>query len=493
MKRIAFASLIAFSLSACASPDNEPLETAVQRPSHILLPEAQRQMAEHNLAGLSIAVFENYQLVHTQTFGMKEAGFADQIGEQTAFSTASFAKPVTALLAVLLEQDGAIDLDAPIAKYLKRWRLPQSDTPGAADVTMRQLLSHMGGTSQHGFADFYEGDNIPTLVDSLEGRLPRYNKPIEFLYEPGTNWQYSGGGYVIVQVAIEDVTGRRLSDLVEQRILKPLDMRQSTMLQPDEPGFLSDVAKVHDAKGTQIRTGLPITPQIAASGLWSTPTDLAKFAIAIQKGLAGETGPVVTSEIAAELTSIVTYDHVGGMAMPFFRGFGFGSTDWFRHDGSNTGVNIDVLASMDGGYGFVLMGNGDDDSTAPIFAKLRREIIAQMDWGDRNRPSEVPISSKLLQAVQGEYPGLLYDLGLPYKVEADREKLWIASPFFTQFLGKDRSEMQHLGDGLFAIADYPNQLRFNFGQSGAVESVTLSRPGHPDSLITRQVGADETD
>ena len=80
------------------------------------------------------------------------------------------------------------------------------------------------------------------------------------------------------------------------------------------------------------------------------------------------------------MTDIISLEYVGGMGTPFFRGFGLGNTEWFRHDGSNTGVNSDLFASMDGGYGLVLMGNGDDDNTGPVFADLRREIIGAMGW-----------------------------------------------------------------------------------------------------------------
>lgn len=435
-------------------------------------------MAEHDLAGLSVAVFDDYSIIETRTFGLKSRRSSTPIDTTTAFSTASIAKPVTALLCLVLDADGEIDIDAPIADYLESWQLPESSKyPAAARATWRQLLMHTAGTTQHGFADFYDGDIIPSLIDSLEGRTPRYDKPIEFLFPPGSDWQYSGGGYVVVQLALEDHFDRPLRDLARERIFSPLGLDNTTMAQPGEPGFPLNVALVHDESGAVIRTGLPITPQVSASGMWSTPSDLATFAQAIQRALAGETVGPISPAIAQALTDVVSLEHVGGMGTPFFRGFGFGNTDWFRHDGSNTGVNSDLMASMTGGYGVVLMGNGDDANTGPVFAMLRREIIEGLQWNVRHRVNEEPISPELAGAVTGRYRGLLYDLGLEYRIEAADGELWIASEFFTQFLGRDRSRMRHLGDGEFAIDDYPNRLKFHLDRTGRVARLTLRRPG----------------
>ncbi|MFL9839567.1 serine hydrolase [Sphingomonas sp. ST-64] len=443
-------------------------------------------MAEHKLTGLSIAVFDRYRIVAVRSFGSKAVGTDAPIRDTTAFSTASISKPVTALLALMLEAEGRLDLDAPVATYLRRWRLPDSPYPASARITLRQLLTHRAGTSQHGFADYYEGDRIPTLVDSLEGRIPRYDKPIAFLFAPGTDWKYSGGGYVIAQMAIEDRTGRPLAALAAEKVFGPLGMRHTSMIQPGEPGFARDVALVHDEQGRIIRTGLPITPQVSASGMWSTPTDLARFAIAIQRALMGSHDGPVTPAMARALTGIVSLKPVGGMAMPFFRGFGLGRTDWFRHDGSNTGVNSDLFGAMTGGYGFVLMGNGDDANTGPVFAMLRGAIIDTMRWG-ATPPPDRPIDPALARALPGTYKGLLYDLGLDYRIEEQDGALWIASDFFTQFLGRDASRMRHLGGGTFAIDDYPNRLRFHRGADGRIVQVTIDRPGSGADPVTRPV------
>ena len=445
-------------------------------------------MAAHRLEGLSVAVFDDYGRIETQVHGSTSAG-GEALTPATAFSTASISKPVTALLCLILAEEGVIDLDAPISASLKRWNLPESDQPGAAAVSWRHLLTHTAGTSQHGFADFYQGDTIPTLVDSLEGRLPRYDKPIEFLFAPGSDWKYSGGGYVIVQMALEDTLARPLHELAQERIFVPLGMTHTTMVQPGEPGFPADAARVHDSEGAIIRDGLPITPQVAASGMWSTPHDLAVFALAFQRALRGETQGPVTPAIARQMTDIISLEYVGGMGTPFFRGFGFGNTDWIRHDGSNTGVNSDLFAAMEGGYGFVLMGNGDDDNTVPVFAEARRRIIENRGWAERHQVAEVPLTALQRSTLPGAYKGLLYDLGLNYRIELREGRLVVVSEFFSQFLGRDWSAMRHIGGNRFRIDDYPNELLFTYDARGDLTQVILSRPDSEVAPYRREVGA----
>nr|WP_255536516.1 serine hydrolase domain-containing protein [Pacificimonas pallii] len=445
-------------------------------------------MERSKLNGISVAVFDDYRIVDLHTQGVKSIDTGAAIDERTAFSTASISKVTTALLCLMLARDGVIDLDVPISGYLKSWKLPKSDKPGAAEVTWRQLLTHTAGTSQHGFADFYEGDAVPSLIDSLEGRLPRYDKPIEFLFAPGTNWKYSGGGYVILQLALEDHLGKSLEDLVRERIFAPLGMIDTTMVQPGSEGFLGNAALVHDKDGAVIRTGLPITPQISASGMWSTPTDMAKFMIAFQRALDGREDGVITPSLAREMTDIISLRYVGGMGTPFFRGMGFGNTDWFRHDGSNTGVNVEMLASMKGGYGVVIMGNGDDPNTNPVFATLRRGIIDKMGWRHRQPLDKQPLEPALRDTLVGSYKGLLYNMGFDYRIEQVDGELWIASEFFQHFLGIDRSRMHHLGNDVFAVEDFPNRLRFERSADGTVANVHIFRAGDDSAPVVRSIG-----
>jgi len=266
-----------------------------------------QKMQKHNLHGMSVAVFENYKIVWTHQWGIKAADSKDKIDANTSFSTASTSKAIVAILCGILEEKGLIDLDAPISTYLKRWKLPQSEFTIDIAPSWMHFLSHTAGTTQGGFADFYEGDKIPTIVQSLQGELlPRYNKEIAFQFTPGSNWEYSGGGYVIIQMALEDYFQKPLADLVNKYVFKPLNLGNTTMKQPNEVGFLNNVAKVHNAKGEIIKTGLPITPQVAPSGMWSNPTDLAIIAIEMQNALQNKNNTIISQKVAKRITKVMS-------------------------------------------------------------------------------------------------------------------------------------------------------------------------------------------
>lgn len=306
------------------------------------------QLEKYKLPGFSLVVFEDYKIVYSNQWGVKSMDSKEKIDENTAFSTASISKPVMALLCHILEEKGLIKLDEPIDKYLKRWHLPKSKFTENNSPTWKPFFNHTAGTSQGGFADYYEGDAIPTIKQSLLGQIPGYDKEIEFLFIPGTNFEYSGGGYVIVQMALEDTLHKSIAELAQEHIFSPLGMKNTTMIQPNEKGFPSNVALVHDKDGKVIRTGLPITPQVGPSGMWSTPTDLAKLSIEIQNALRNKDNKVISHEVARKVTEVTALKNaVGGWSYGWQKSFAYNNYDWFSCNGSNTGVGGECSCNHD--------------------------------------------------------------------------------------------------------------------------------------------------
>lgn len=436
----------------------------------------EQQLEEHNLAGFSLVVFENYEVVYSSQFGVKSTTSKENLDENTAFSTASIAKPITALVCHILEEKGLINLDDPIDNYLKRWHLPKSQFTENNNPTWKQFLSHTAGTSQHGFADFYVGDTIPTIKQSLLGQLPRYDKEIEFLFTPGESWKYSGGGYVIVQMALEDTLKKSMAALAEEHIFAPLGLENTTMIQPNENGFLTNVALVHDENNEVIKTGLPITPQVGPSGLWSTPTDLAKITIEIQNALRNKNNKVISHNVAKKMTEVTALkDAVGGWGYTGQMSFGFDNYDWFLCNGSNTGVGGDIFATKSDGNGFAWLANGEKPNRFPVIYPTLTKLLTLMDWGKKipeEQVQEIPISLK--EKLIGTYNDFLYGVGLEPKIVEKNNRLYVESPFFQRFKGRNENELIYLKNGLFNIVDYPNTLKFNFSD-GKPSSVILTR------------------
>ena len=424
-------------------------------------------MKEMGLPSLSVAVVDNYEIVWSQHWGIKDTETKEPIDELTAYSTASIAKPITAVLLAVLEEKGMINLSRPVNDYLKRWKIPENDYTEKTPVTLEHLLSHTGGTTQHGFTDFYEGDQVPTIVESVKGKLPRYDNEIEVTFEPGTNWSYSGGGYTIVQMAIEDHLNIPLADLMEEYLFAPLDLKNTTLKQPNERGFLSNVAKAHDRGGNIIRTGIPITPQLAASGVWSNSTDMAKILIEIQKALDGQPTKVISKKAAERVTKVQTIMGIGGWSLGWERRFFYGNRDWFSHGGSNTGVGGHIYATMEEGKGIAFFGNGPNSVRIPILEALRDQIVKDYNWAKPFiKPETIPISVQELQQLRGRYLNDVFGEIVEVKIVDSKLEM---SAF--------AKELHHIGNNTFLTPEYPNQFKFARNPENGILYLSIIRDG----------------
>lgn len=363
----------------------------------------------HDLPGLSVAVVEDYRIVYAGAFGVKEAGTADKVDTETAFAAASISKAVTALVAAMLAEDGVLDLDAPVSSYLRRWKLPESPTAGHTPISLRHLLTHTAGTNQSGFGAYFEGQDIPTLVESLKGeKLGENRDPLAVMWKPDTRFRYSGGGFVVAQVAIEDATGASLAALADKLIFKPLGMAHTTLHQSEHPDFPANAAKAHllDLKLAGAG-GFPIYPQSGAAGMWSTPTDMAKLMTDLQRALRGDPGTVISPGVARETTRIQTLLKAGGWGLGWMRYLPDGNLDWFAHTGYGAGIGGQVMATMQGGRAVAVFGNGAHRVRVPVINAVIAAVIKQRGWAQDIEPAgdDAP-STEIFDGMQGYYRNL---------------------------------------------------------------------------------------
>ena len=405
-------------------------------------------MGQYGLTGLSVVVFENYEVAWSRTWGHKSKERKEQIDLETAFSTASISKPITATLLVMLAERGLIDLDAPVNKYLKRWKLAENDFTREVPVTFRHLLSHTAGTTQHGFADFYLGDDVPTLLESVQGKLPRYDQPVHVVSKPGTTWNYSGGGYSVAQMGLEDHLGKTLAELAEEYLFRPLGMNHTTMYQDGHPKFLNNVAKVHNEEGEVIKTGIPICPQTAASAMWSTPTDMAKLLIELQLALAAKPTSVISTKVAKKVTAVETTRGLGGWSMGWERYHRMGNRSWFSHGGANTGTGGHIYATMEDGNGIAFFGNGPNGVRIPILDKLRNSIIKAQAWKEPNPylARAIKVDGAAKEKMVGLYISPFQEL---MSIEWKDGKLWMP-----EFAGQPRAELFRIAENSYGMDEY---------------------------------------
>jgi CubicO group peptidase (beta-lactamase class C family) len=279
----------------------------------------------------------------------------EPVTEGTLFQAASLTKGVSSAAIVSLAQEGFVSLDAEINDYLTSWQLPYNSLQESEDVTLRRLLSHTAGTTVGGFRGYRRPESVPSLIQILNGEPPANSPPVVVDLVPGSRFRYSGGGYLVAQQAVEDVTGIAFVEFMRQRVLQPIGMDQSTYEQPLPPPLRDQAASGYYADGTAVPGGHHIYPEIAPAALWTTPSDVARFLIEIQRSLRGQSNVVLSQDNATLLVTEVKRDYSLGFDLWLIHGHLY-----FGHSGANDGFRGRMVASRTGGYGVVILTNSDN-------------------------------------------------------------------------------------------------------------------------------------
>lgn len=277
------------------------------------------------------------------------------IDADTLFSVGSVSKLASAALCLQLAASGILDLDRDVNHWLRRWRVPAGREGDDRAVTLRMLLSHTGGFNVHGFADYAPGVPLPSLVQTLNGEPPAMNKPLARVDLAGARSRYSGGGYMIIQAVIEDVTGENFDTVARRLLFGPLGMRRSRFEAASAPG-MTNIAHAHDRDGKTVALprGWQSFPELAASGLWTTASDLGRLVVALGASYR-ERGGFMPQELAVDMMTAVT---------PGFNGLGprlagEGAARIFHHAGANDSYKAYVEGNLVSGDGLVVLTNGE--------------------------------------------------------------------------------------------------------------------------------------
>jgi CubicO group peptidase (beta-lactamase class C family) len=357
------------------------------------------RMAQTKVPGVSIAYFDRGRLVWAKGYGLADVASGRPVTPETLFQAGSISKPLTATAALRLVEAGKLELDQDVNTRLKAWKVPENAFTAQQKVTLRRLLSHGAGLTVHGFNGYRRDEPKPTTVQVLNGQAPANSAPVVVTAVPGTAWAYSGGGYVATQLLLSETTGRTFPDLMRREVLDPAGMTHSTYEQPLPEALHGRAATGYRRNGQPVAGNWYVYPEMAAAGLWTTPSDLARWAIEIQKDNAGRSHRLLSAAMARQMLS----HQIGpwGLGVQLTSQ---GETRRFGHGGDDQGFENDLEAFTTGsGQGVVIMTNGD--AGGDLIPEILRAVAKSYGWAAL-LPEEravVPVDPAVLARYAGVY------------------------------------------------------------------------------------------
>lgn len=322
-------------------------------------------MEEHGVPGVSLAVIDDFAVAYVRSYGDAEP--SRPVTPDTLFQAASLSKPVAGLVAAEIAEQGRVDLEADVTTMLTSWTLPPSGYDET--ITLRMLFAHRAGINVPGFPGYTLSEHLPELDRLLLGVRDK-NEPMRVIAQPGAEHNYSGGGFLIAQLAVEDHIGLLFEDIAETEVFDVLGMELSTfrLFYPEDREVL---AVGYRADGTEVAGGgWHQYPETAAGSMWTTAEEYAVLVADVMRSYVDDSG-MVLDQATAEL--LLDPDFAVGFGVSREQG-GIAIT----HDGANEGYRSEFVAVPPLGQGVVLLTNSD--SGLELTAAVVDEVAGQFSW-----------------------------------------------------------------------------------------------------------------
>jgi CubicO group peptidase (beta-lactamase class C family) len=424
------------------------------------------RMKFYKVPGVSVAFLDHGNIIWSRAYGLADTVTKKPVTSETLFQAASISKPVTALAALHLVEEGKLSLDENVNDKLRTWKVPDNQFTVQQKVTVRRILSHSAGTTVHGFPGYSFGEPVPTVVQILDGEKLANTDPIRVDVVPGTIWRYSGGGYVILQKLMSDVTGKPFPEIMNDLVLRPAGLTHSTYEQPLPKNLWPLAATPYGDDDEPVKGGWHTYPEMAPAGLWTTPSDLAHIAIEVQNEYAGNSSKILSQQMVREM--LIHQKDDWGL------GFGLesqGHKTRFAHGGSNAGYRCDLEAYTEMGPGFVVMTNSDNGEG--LIQELLRAVAKEYSWTDFHpiERSVAKVDPRVLAAYIGTYE------------DPNAGKVTISmknNTLFTQAdpLGPEPQELYPESTTDFFILSNDVTLTFQKDEKGSVSKIVVHAFGH---------------
>jgi len=421
------------------------------------------RMEYYHIPGASIAFLNGGDIVWAKGYGYTSSDSTHMVDENTLFQAASISKPVAALAALSLVEEGKIGLDDDVNLYLKGWQVEENEFTKEEKVTLRRILSHGAGLTVHGFAGYAFDDEVPSMIQILNGEEPANSGRIYPDTIPGVQYSYSGGGYTVMQKMLTDIAGKEFPVLMEEYVLSRIGMDHSTYQQPLPKALGVDAASGHNAGGEMIEGRWHTYPEIAAAGLWTTPADLLRYAIEVQESFAGESNLIISQEMTGEMLTPQMNMHGLGPVVE-------GSEELiaFTHGGSNAGFKCALYAFTRQGQGVAIMTNGDKGGQ--LLSEILRSFSKVYDW-ENYKPSIksiVPLSEQEINRLVGQYQWTYQGQDLILEIivlENHLKGVQVWNDFSFEMYPETATKFFNMDDG--------TDFEFSMDEDGAVAGITI--------------------
>ncbi|MEE9361351.1 MAG: serine hydrolase domain-containing protein [Cellulophaga sp.] len=328
----------------------------------------EERMKELGIPGVSIAVMNNGVIEWAKGYGMADSSENRNVTIETLFQAGSISKPVAATRALQLAEKGIINIDSNVNDYLTSWKLPDNKFTKKEKVTTRRMLNHSAGLTVWGFPGYAKGDTIPSIAEILDGK--RNTDSVRVYKEPGESWQYSGGGYTIMQLMITDIEQKQFPEIMQEYVLDPLGMTSSTYANPLPKKYHNLAATGYYNDGTAVKGKWHTYPEMAAAGLWTTPSQLVLWSKEIQQILQTQKDGLLKAQTVNEML----IENRGNQGLgPYVLEHTFG------HGGADEGFRADLMAWKETPISVAMMSNSDNGSNIfrEIFLSISQEYNLQ--------------------------------------------------------------------------------------------------------------------
>jgi CubicO group peptidase (beta-lactamase class C family) len=365
------------------------------------------RMQFYKVPGAGIAVLDRGRLEWARSYGVRDEHSREPVTEGTIFQAGALGRPVAAAAALELVDKGRLDLDGDVNSRLRRAKVPLSGAGTSGRISLRGLLSQDRAVPAFGLPGYATGGTMPSLAVLLEGGIP--SAP------PAAEVQADGAGYAYLQALLEDVSGRSFPALAKESVLDPLGLRTSTFEAPLPEALRIDTASGHGRDGRPEEGKWLDYPAAAASGFWSTPSDLVAFLSDILETAAGKGGRILSAGLARAMLAPQSEN----------RGFGFvidgaGQDVRFHIEGRTRGFRSAVVVYPYKRQGVVVMTNSENGGL--LIEEVLRAVAAAYEWPDY-LPLERPLF-RLDPSIYRQYVGR-YEVTPEYALDVTYEDYYL--------------------------------------------------------------------